>query len=59
MLIEFIASWIVRFSLAWYLGLHLKMGATGAWIAMSFSTFLYGVLIAIWFQRGNWRTIEV
>lgn len=59
MAIEFVTSGVVRLPLAWYLGVKLGYGTTGAWIAMAFSTFLYGVMIAAWFKYGNWRTRKV
>jgi len=57
--ITFVTFWIVRLPLVWVLGRTFNMGAIGAWIAISGSTALSGILTAIWFRRGHWRTIEV
>ncbi len=57
--VEFLTSWVMRLPLAWFLAIHLAMGTTGAWIAMAFTTFLYGVLIAGWFKLGRWKNLQV
>jgi putative MATE family efflux protein len=59
MLIETITSVIVRLSLTWLLAIHLGYGVTGAWIAMAASTALYGVLVTLWFRKGNWKHRQV
>lgn len=57
--VEFIVNYVVRLSLAWILAKCLGMNAVGAWIAMSVSNMLYGVLMTFWFRRGNWKTVQV
>ncbi|HOK54709.1 MAG TPA: MATE family efflux transporter, partial [Armatimonadota bacterium] len=59
MLISLIANWIIRLPLAYLFAITLDLGAMGAWIAMSISASLNGVLSAIWFKWGTWRTLEV
>ncbi len=44
MLVTIVAFDLVRIGLAWYLSIHLGMGAGGTWIAMASST----VVAAIW-----------
>ncbi len=51
--------WLIRMPLAWLLVVPAGYGATGAWIAMSVTTGISGLLMMWWFRRGNWRTIEV
>lgn len=50
--------WVVRLPLVWLLS-NYGLGAIGAWIAISGSTVLSGILTYIWFKRGKWRTVEV
>jgi putative MATE family efflux protein len=50
-----ICMWFLRVPLAYILALPLGLGATGAWIAMSFSQAVQG-LLAIWmFRQGAWK----
>jgi len=57
--ITFITYWLIRVPLAWLLAITLGYGPTGAWIAMSLTTFLSGVLVAIWFVWGKWRSVQI
>lgn len=57
--IAFITSWVLRLPLAWVLGITLGYGAAGAWVAMSVTTILSGLLAAAWFVWGNWREIAI
>ena len=57
--ITFLTLWVIRLPLAWLLAVVLGYGATGAWIAMSVSTILSGLLAVAWFKTGNWRGVEV
>ncbi|MBI2843127.1 MAG: MATE family efflux transporter [Armatimonadetes bacterium] len=59
MLITLLTNWIIRLPLAWLLANTLGYGATGAWVAMSATTILSGLLVAAWFVRGSWREIQV
>jgi len=59
MLVEALTSWVIRLPLSWLLAVTLGYGAVGAWIAMSVTTFLYGILMAAWFKAGRWRTAKV
>lgn len=54
-----ISFWVVRLPLTWLLALHLRYGANGAWVAMSATTILSG-LLAIWlFRDGKWKRVKV
>lgn len=55
MLITAFSMWAVRIPLAWLLAIHLHMGASGAWWAMSVTCCLSGALMAVWFAAGRWR----
>ena len=58
-LITFASLWLVRLPLEWLFAIHLKMGASGAWWAMSLTCCLSGVLMALWFKLGHWRNVRV
>jgi Na+-driven multidrug efflux pump len=58
-LLTAIALWGFRIPMTWLLALHLNMGVTGAWIAMSFTTGLSGILSAIWFKHGAWKNQQI
>jgi len=58
-IVTFATMWLVRLPLAWLLAIHLRMGADGAWWAMSLTCCLSGALMALWFRFGNWRETRV
>jgi putative MATE family efflux protein len=51
--------WIFRLPVAWYLAIHLRLDAPGAWVAMAATTILSGILTWILFRQGKWKTIKV
>ncbi len=51
--------WGVRLPLVWFLSERLGMGANGAWLAISGSTILSGLITVAWFKTGRWKTIVV
>jgi len=51
--------WALRLPLAWALSVPAGLEATGAWIAMSATTALSGIIMAIYFRIGRWRRIRV
>ncbi|HEY3228071.1 MAG TPA: MATE family efflux transporter, partial [Roseiflexaceae bacterium] len=55
---KIISTWGVRLPLVLLL-LHLGLGLTGAWIAMS-SDFLVQGMLAFWrFHKGAWKTMRI
>ncbi len=63
-----ISLWMLRVPLAYLmalnashtvLGIGLGMGATGAWIAMSATQGLQGILSLYFFKKGAWKTVKV
>jgi len=63
-----ISLWLLRVPLAYVLaldsshtvfGIGLGMGATGAWIAMSATQGLQGILSLWFFKGGAWKTVKV
>lgn len=57
--IEFLVNWPIRLTLAWLLTFVVGMGALGAWVAMTASTIIYGLMIVAWFKTGRWKTVKV
>lgn len=51
--------WGLRVPLAWMLAVGLVMGSSGAWVAMSATQAVQGLLSAIVFRRGRWKSQEV
>lgn len=53
------SMWMIRLPLAWLLAFPLGYGAPGVWTAMVISMCCQGLLMAWWFNKGKWKTIEV
>jgi putative MATE family efflux protein len=49
----------VQIPLAWFLGVHLHMEATGLWIANLASGFANAVIMSVVFLRGRWKKKKV
>ena len=58
MLISVPLTW-ARIPLALLFAYTFAMGSTGIWLAISVTTGLKGILMALWFRRGFWKTKEV
>lgn len=59
MIIAGVSHWLLRLPLAYFLGVVMGGGLTGAWIAMTLETIAGGLLFYIRFKRGKWKTIKV
>jgi Na+-driven multidrug efflux pump len=59
MWITLFTNWILRLPLAWYLVITLNMGPVGAWLAMSSSCVVMGLLTAWRFQSKAWTKTHV
>lgn len=57
--ITIVTLWVVRVPLTFLLAWGTPLGATGAWIAMSASQALQGILSVIAFRQGRWKLKEV
>lgn len=58
MVISVPLTW-VRIPLGILLAYQLSLGSDGIWWAISVTTGLKGVLMAIWFKSGRWKTKQV
>ncbi len=45
----------LRIPLAYFLAFNFELGADGIWWAISFTTFLKGIILAFWFSLGHWQ----
>lgn len=54
MWISVVCNWIIRLPLAWFLAIHMGMGANGAWISMTASATISAIAVAVRFQTGAW-----
>ncbi len=59
MVLSVTTLWVIRLPMTWLLSVKLGYGANGAWVAMSVTTVLSGLLIAAWFKWGTWRNRKV
>lgn len=59
MWITLFCNWILRLPLAWYLVLTMSLGPIGAWISMSASCIVMGLLTAWRFQSRAWIKTHV
>jgi putative MATE family efflux protein len=50
---------VLRVPLAYVLLHYTQLGTPGAWLAMSASTVVQGILTVFLFRRGRWRTVRV
>jgi len=51
--------WVARIPLTYYLAITLQMGALGAWIAMSATTILSGLVMVGIFKWSKWQDKKV
>lgn len=59
MWITVLSLWLLRVPLAWILALGMGFGSQGAWLAMSATQAIQG-LLAIWlFRQGKWKLQKV
>jgi Na+-driven multidrug efflux pump len=54
-----ITTTAARVPLAWWAAFGLGLGVEGIWWAISLTAALRGVVIALWFSRGRWKTQTV
>lgn len=59
MWITIFTNWIIRLPLAYYLVIFCGLGPTGAWISMTTSVTIMGLLAAWRFQSRSWMKIRL
>jgi Na+-driven multidrug efflux pump len=55
MIVDVVTAWLLFLPAAWFFGIHLDLGLTGAWIGVLVWFFVYAVGITAWFMRGDWH----
>ena len=55
----FIGIWGVRVLGVYFLGLKLKWGLVGVWLAVSLDIIIRGIILMIRFLKGKWKEIEI
>jgi putative MATE family efflux protein len=50
---------IIRIPLAYFLSFSMGLGVTGIWWAISSTSIIKGIVIALWFKLGRWKTKQV
>ncbi|MGI8924969.1 MAG: MATE family efflux transporter [Fimbriimonadales bacterium] len=52
---NFISSWLIRVPAVWFFAVHMGFGSTAAWIAMSVSQAINGLMMIRLFKAGRWK----
>jgi Na+-driven multidrug efflux pump len=58
-LVSVLTMWLLRLPATYLLCLTFGYGAAAAWWTMAATTAVNGLLIAWWFRRASWKSIEV
>ena len=51
--------WLIEFPLAYFLGIYMKIGPAGIFLAIAISVAVLAIMSIIVFRRGNWKTYKV
>jgi putative MATE family efflux protein len=57
--ITFFTMWIVRLPIAWWLMFGLHLNTHGAWLSMTFTTVIGGLMTVALFRTGKWKRTKV
>jgi putative MATE family efflux protein len=57
--VSVLMMWVLRLPATYWLCLSMGYGAVAAWWTMAGTTVVQGLLIALWWRLGNWKSIEV
>ncbi|MDO8585690.1 MAG: MATE family efflux transporter [Armatimonadota bacterium] len=58
-IVAFLTLWIIRLPLTYIAAIVFHGGATAAWIIMSGTTILRGIIMIGLFKLGKWKTVQV
>lgn len=59
MIISYISNWAIRLPVAYWLAIISKMGPDGAWVSMTLSVAVMGILTALRYQSKAWLKTKV
>jgi putative MATE family efflux protein len=54
MIISYIANWVIRLPVAYFFAINMNMGPDGAWLSMTLSVAVMGILTAWRYQSKAW-----
>jgi putative MATE family efflux protein len=54
-----IAGSAARIPLAYLLAVHWGIGVNGVWLAITSTSIVKGIVLALWFRRGRWRSQRI
>lgn len=57
--VSVLTMWVLRLPLTWWFCLRWGYGAEAAWWVMAGTTVVQALLIAAWWQRGRWKSMQV
>ncbi len=58
MMTEIIVNWMMFVPLAWFLGVYLGLGLTGAWAAIPFYVFVFSMVVLIKYSVMDWKKLK-
>jgi putative MATE family efflux protein len=58
-IINFVCFWLIQIPLAYFLAKFMKMGPTGAFIAIPVAETAIALVAYSWFKKGKWKTVKV
>ena len=59
MIISYIANWAIRLPVAYFFAITMNMGPDGAWLSMTLSVAVMGILTAMRYQSRAWLKTKV
>ncbi len=59
MWITFVGQWLLRLPLVYGLAFIFKLGPVGAWVGMSISQAVQGVMAVVQWKQGKWKSVKV
>ncbi len=59
MIVEIISNLFVLLPLSYFFGVYLKMGLTGAWLAMPVYVLVYSTTLTIKFYYDKWQILKI
>jgi putative MATE family efflux protein len=59
MVISYIANWAIRLPVAYFFAIIMNMGADGAWLSMTLSVAVMGILTAMRYQSRAWLKTKI
>lgn len=55
MVAEVVTNWVIFIAMSYYLGVYLKLGLIGAWLALPLYVICYAAAVYLKFRFGKWQ----